>query len=163
VGTVYLDMSKAFDRISHVKLFSKLDNYRFSGSLLKCFQSYLTGRRQRVIIFGVTSNTVPILSGPLSCFLRIQYMIQSKTQVETVKFRIYFKVMFRQNEIEYFTRNMCTQQPLAYIFQTLFQHEVFVITPTLNAGSRCSHHVTHCNTIIDFLIFCTNLQKIYEI
>ena len=29
------------------------------------------------------------------------------------------------------------QQPLAYIFQTLFQHEVFVITPTLNAGSRC--------------------------
>jgi hypothetical protein len=27
-------------------------------------------------------------------------------------------------------------QPLAYIFQTLFQHEVFVITPTLNAGSR---------------------------
>jgi hypothetical protein len=86
VGTVYLDMSKAFDRISHVKLFSKLDNYRFSGSLLKCFQSYLTGRRQRVIIFGVTSNTVPILSGPLSCFLRIQYMIQSKTQVETVNF-----------------------------------------------------------------------------
>jgi hypothetical protein len=31
------------------------------------------------------------------------------------------------------------QQPLAYILQTLFQHEVFVITPTLNAGSRCSH------------------------
>jgi hypothetical protein len=28
------------------------------------------------------------------------------------------------------------QQPLAYIFQTLFQDEVFVITPTLNAGSR---------------------------
>jgi hypothetical protein len=25
----------------------------------------------------------------------------------------------------------------AYIFQTLFQHGVFVITPTLNAGSRC--------------------------
>jgi hypothetical protein len=35
------------------------------------------------------------------------------------------------------TRNTCMQQPLAYIFQTLFQHEVFVITPTLNAGSRC--------------------------
>ena len=28
------------------------------------------------------------------------------------------------------------QQPLAYIFQTLFQHEVFIITPTLNAGLR---------------------------
>jgi hypothetical protein len=36
------------------------------------------------------------------------------------------------------TRNTCMQQPLAYIFQTLFQHEIFVITPTLNAGS-CRH------------------------
>jgi hypothetical protein len=36
------------------------------------------------------------------------------------------------------TRNTCMQQPLAYIFQTLFQHEVFIITPTLNTGSRCT-------------------------
>jgi hypothetical protein len=36
------------------------------------------------------------------------------------------------------------QQPLAHIFQTLFQHEVFLITPTLNAGLR---HVCHGNTI----------------
>jgi hypothetical protein len=54
------------------------------------------------------------------------------------------------------------QQPLAYIPQTLFQHEVFMVTPTLNAGSRCSRHVSHGNTIIVFLIFCTNLQKIDE-
>jgi hypothetical protein len=37
----------------------------------------------------------------------------------------------------FYTRNACMQQPLTYIFQTLFQHEVFVITPTLNAGLRC--------------------------
>jgi hypothetical protein len=40
--------------------------------------------------------------------------------------------------IEVITRNTCMQQPLAYIFQTLFRHEVFIITPTLNAGSRCT-------------------------
>ena len=51
------------------------------------------------------------------------------------------------------------QQPLAYILQILFQHEVFVITPTLNAGSRC--HVML--VMLVFLIFCTNLQKIDEI
>jgi hypothetical protein len=45
------------------------------------------------------------------------------------------------------TRNTCMQQPLAYIIQTLFQHEVFVITPTLNAGSRCPRHVCHGNKI----------------
>jgi hypothetical protein len=53
------------------------------------------------------------------------------------------------------------QQPLAYIFQTLFQHEVFVITPTLNAGSQA--RVSHGNTIIVFLICCTNREKIDEI
>jgi hypothetical protein len=46
------------------------------------------------------------------------------------------------------TRNTCMQQPLAYILQILFQHEVFVITPTLNAGSLCLRHVCHGNTII---------------
>jgi hypothetical protein len=30
-------------------------------------------------------------------------MIQNKTQVETVNLRLYFKVIFRQNEIQYFT------------------------------------------------------------
>jgi hypothetical protein len=40
------------------------------------------------------------------------------------------------NTVIKYTRNTCMQQPLAYIFQTLFQHEVFIITPTLNAGSR---------------------------
>ena len=65
------------------------------------------------------------------------------------------------------TRNTCMQQPLAYILQTLFQHEVFVITPTLNAGLRCSRHVSHGNQSWQhencFLIFCTNLQKVDEI
>ena len=50
-----------------------------------------------------------------------------------------------------YTRNSCMQQTLAYVLQTFFQHEVFVITPTLNAGSRCSRHVCHGNTIILFI------------
>ena len=35
--------------------------------------------------------------------LRMQDMLQNKTQVETVNFRLYFKVIIRQNEIQYFT------------------------------------------------------------
>jgi hypothetical protein len=34
------------------------------------------------------------------------------------------------------TRNTSMQQPLAHIFQTVLQHEVFLFTPTLNVGSR---------------------------
>ena len=56
----------------------------------------------------------------------------------------------------FLTRNTCMQQPLAYIPQTLFQHEVFVVTPTLNlwlnAGSRCSRHVSqYDNCFFNFL------------
>ena len=35
--------------------------------------------------------------------LRMQDMPQNKTQVETVNFRLYFKVIIRQNEIQNFT------------------------------------------------------------
>jgi hypothetical protein len=37
--------------------------------------------------------------------MRIQYMIQNKTQVETVNFRLYFKIIFRQNEDDQGRRN----------------------------------------------------------
>ncbi|CAB4005967.1 Hypothetical predicted protein, partial [Paramuricea clavata] len=63
VDTIYLDMSKAFDRINHTKLITKLRNYGFGGNLLKWFQSYLSDRCQRVTVLGCTSNTLPVSSG----------------------------------------------------------------------------------------------------
>ena len=52
--------------------------------------------------------------------------------------------------VMYFTRNTCMQQPLAYIFQTLFQHEVFI---------RVARHVSHGNTNHDFLNFVQSCKK----
>jgi hypothetical protein len=52
--------------------------------------------------------------------VRIQYMIQNKTQFETVNFRLYFKVIFRQNEIQYFTQHIIlytTQRERESIFE----------------------------------------------
>jgi hypothetical protein len=45
------------------------------------------------------------------------------------------------------------QRPLAYIFQTLFQYEVFVIMPTLNAGSRYTSCLSwqHDKCFLNFL------------
>ena len=40
---------------------------------------------------------------PKKDILRMQDMPQNKTQVETVNFRLYYKVIIRQNEIQYFT------------------------------------------------------------
>ena len=58
-----LDMSKAFDRINHKRLTQKLANSGIGGNLLKWFQSYLTDRRQRVTVLGVTSKPLPVCSG----------------------------------------------------------------------------------------------------
>ena len=63
VDMVYLDMSKAFDRINHKRLMQKLPNSCIGGNLLKWFRSYLTDRCQRVTILGVTSKPLPVCSG----------------------------------------------------------------------------------------------------
>ena len=63
VDAVYLDMSKAFDKVNHKHLLHKLRMAGFGGSLLQWFQSYLTNRHQRVTAQGSTSTTLLVTSG----------------------------------------------------------------------------------------------------
>ena len=51
IDTVYLDVSKAFDIVSHKSLLLKLQSIGIGGSLLQWFQSYLANREQRVTWF----------------------------------------------------------------------------------------------------------------
>ena len=61
---VYMDMSKAFDKVHHKDLLSKLKNvYGISGTLLCWFESYLLNRKQRVTVLGATSSARPVRSG----------------------------------------------------------------------------------------------------
>ena len=53
---VFLDISKAFDRVWHKGLIFKLSRTGIPNSLLKWFESYLSNRSQRVIIRGNTSD-----------------------------------------------------------------------------------------------------------
>ena len=63
VDCVYLDMSKAFDKVRHDLLMEKLRDAGFRGNLLKWFCVYLCGRRQRVTVLGATSRDLPVTSG----------------------------------------------------------------------------------------------------
>ena len=63
VDAIYLDLSKAFNKVPHHLLTTKLERYGISGSLLKWFTSYLANRNQRVTLEGALSNWLPVTSG----------------------------------------------------------------------------------------------------
>ena len=63
VGAIYLDFSKAFDRIQHRALLDKLKYYGFGGTLHDWFADYVTGRSQQVVVDGVCSDLLNVTSG----------------------------------------------------------------------------------------------------
>ena len=63
VRAVFLDISKAFDKVWHPGLLFKLKSYRIEGNLLKLLENYLHNRKQRVVLDGQCSSWKNILSG----------------------------------------------------------------------------------------------------
>ncbi len=63
IDVLYLDMSKAFDKVSHATLLHRVRQFGFGGNILKWFRSYLTNRHQRTTILGTTSKSLPVTSG----------------------------------------------------------------------------------------------------
>ena len=63
VDVLYLDLSKAFDKVDHSLLLAKLKGYGISAPLLKWFRSYLADGAERVVLEGVYSNWLPVTSG----------------------------------------------------------------------------------------------------
>ena len=63
VDIIFLDFTKAFDRVAHHVLLQKLCNFGISGALLNWCQNYLTNREQRVVIDRVNSSWCSIPSG----------------------------------------------------------------------------------------------------
>ena len=63
VDIIYLDISKAFNKVSHHKLLTLLQQHCFGGILLAWFDSCLRNRLQRVTALGVSSRALPVTSG----------------------------------------------------------------------------------------------------
>ena len=63
VGTIAMDLSKAFDLMPHALLIAKLSSYGVSENACRFLISYLVDRRQRVKVTGFASNNVTINKG----------------------------------------------------------------------------------------------------
>ena len=68
VRSVFLDISKAFDKVWHEGLLFKLRSMGISGELYNLLGNYLSDRFQRVILNGQTSSWRPVIAGGFSGF-----------------------------------------------------------------------------------------------
>jgi hypothetical protein len=63
VDVLYLDFAKAFDRVPHKRLLSKLKAHGITGNVLRWIDSWLSNRRQRVSVGGEFSKWDNVKSG----------------------------------------------------------------------------------------------------
>ncbi len=62
VDAIVLDFAKAFDKVPHQRLLAKLGYYGIRG-LLHWIKTFLTTRKQRVVLDGSQSSSIPVTSG----------------------------------------------------------------------------------------------------
>src|SRR6201995_2585804 len=70
IDVIYTDLEKAFDKVPHQRLLSKLYSYGINSCLMSWINSFLSSRFQRIKINGCLSESKPVLSGiPQGSFL----------------------------------------------------------------------------------------------
>ena len=60
VDILYLDFSKAFDKVQHQRLLSKMRAMNIDVKVLAWVQAWLSNRSQRVVLNGKASNSIPV-------------------------------------------------------------------------------------------------------
>ena len=63
IGAVFLDFKKAFDSVPHIPLITKLQQLNLEPSIVSWVKNYLTDRTQCVIVNGISSKNLPVISG----------------------------------------------------------------------------------------------------
>ena len=63
IDTIYLDFSKAFDKVDHNILIAKLRRYKINEKVIHWIKSFITGRIQFVTVNNILSEFSKIISG----------------------------------------------------------------------------------------------------
>ena len=63
VDVIYFDFQKAFDKVPHQRLISKLNSHGMGNSIINWIEQWLKDRRQSVVVDGEVSSWKSVLSG----------------------------------------------------------------------------------------------------
>ena len=63
VDVLYLDFAKAFDKVPHQRHLQKLRAHGITDKVNTWIESWLSGRQQRVVLNGKSSEWAPVTSG----------------------------------------------------------------------------------------------------
>ena len=63
IDILYLDFQKAFDKVPHKRLMAKVRSLGFIDEVGDWIEDWISGRKQRVVINGESSDWIPVTSG----------------------------------------------------------------------------------------------------
>ena len=63
INTIYMDFIKAFDKVPHQRLITKLESYGLSNQIIKWVDNFLNERNQKVTVNGNESSNRQVTSG----------------------------------------------------------------------------------------------------
>lgn len=117
--SIFLDLSKAFDTVSHNKLLDKLYMYGIRGTVHDLIKSYLTDRRQyvqigeifsrpEIITYGVPQGTV---LGPVLFTIYINSMLSLNTTGKIISFADDTAILYTSSTWQLLKENIETDFP----------------------------------------------------
>jgi len=62
VNVIYMNFSKAFDKVPHVRLLWNVSSHGIRGELASCIHNWLDGTKQRVVLEGCLTDWRPVTS-----------------------------------------------------------------------------------------------------
>ena len=125
VGTVFFDLTKAFDLVPHRQLLRELEEIGLNDYLVNWISNYLTDRTQTVVLYGVLSQPLPVLSGvPQGSILGPLLFLMYINNINNADISSGSKLVLYANDILLY-QAVHSQNAYAALQHTCYHHIVF--------------------------------------
>ena len=144
IDVIYLDFSKAFDKVSHRLMLHKLQNYGIEGKVYKRIEEFRNILQQCVVINGTQSTHVPITSsvpqssalGPILFLVYVNARILSTVSSKCLQLIPSCTQRYPQNRPKYAYRAVLVE------YQTGPTHGSYSLMPSSHRDYTCTGIVT---------------------